>query len=53
MSDTAQKPARASVHKEDRRIVRAFAYARTIRLAGGPDEVHRNAIARMELAAYL
>ena len=30
----------------------AFAHARTLRLADGPDEVHRNQIARLELKQY-
>lgn len=38
---------------DDFGLARAYANARTIRLADGPDEVHRDAIARMELAAYL
>ncbi|WP_434664985.1 acyl-CoA dehydrogenase family protein [Paraburkholderia sp. A3BS-1L] len=38
---------------EDFFLARAFAGARTLRLADGPDEVHRNAIAKMELGPYL
>ena len=33
-------------------LARAWAHARTIRLADGPDEVHRAVIARLELAKY-
>ncbi|MFP6560273.1 acyl-CoA dehydrogenase family protein [Paraburkholderia sp. B3] len=38
---------------DDFGLARAYASARTLRLADGPDEVHRNAIAKMELGAYL
>ncbi|WP_322058376.1 acyl-CoA dehydrogenase family protein [Paraburkholderia sp. J63] len=38
---------------EDFGLARAYAGARTLRLADGPDEVHRNAIAKLELGAYL
>ena len=31
---------------------RSTPHARTLRFADGPDEVHRNAIAKIELAAY-
>ncbi|WP_322105043.1 acyl-CoA dehydrogenase family protein [Paraburkholderia sp. J41] len=31
----------------------AYASARTLRFADGPDEVHRNAIAKLELARYM
>jgi acyl-CoA dehydrogenase len=38
---------------DDFGLARAYASSRTLRLADGPDEVHRNAIAKMELGAYL
>jgi len=34
---------------EDFGLARAYAHARTLRFADGPDEVHRNQIAKMEL----
>jgi acyl-CoA dehydrogenase len=30
-----------------------YAHSRTLRFADGPDEVHRNAIAKLELSKYL
>ncbi|MBN9525842.1 MAG: acyl-CoA dehydrogenase [Alphaproteobacteria bacterium] len=33
-------------------LAQAYAHARTLRLADGPDEVHRNQIGRMELKRY-
>jgi acyl-CoA dehydrogenase len=37
---------------DDFGLAYAYAYARTIRLADGPDEVHRNQIGKLELAKY-
>jgi acyl-CoA dehydrogenase len=37
---------------DDFPLAYAYASARTLRLADGPDEVHRNAIARLELGKY-
>jgi acyl-CoA dehydrogenase len=37
---------------DDFPLARAWANNRTLRLADGPDEVHRNAIAKLELAKY-
>jgi acyl-CoA dehydrogenase len=37
---------------DDFDLARAYAHARAIRLADGPDEVHRNQIGRMELDKY-
>src|SRR5947207_8178479 len=37
---------------DDHGLARAYAHARTLRLADGPDEVHRNQIGKLELAKY-
>jgi acyl-CoA dehydrogenase len=37
---------------QDFPLAEAWAHARTIRLADGPDEVHRDAIAKLELRKY-
>ena len=38
---------------QDFPVASMYAHQRTLRLADGPDEVHRNAIAKLELAKYL
>jgi acyl-CoA dehydrogenase len=38
---------------DDFPLARAYAHARTLRFADGPDEVHRNQIAKYELGRYL
>ncbi|HYM55162.1 MAG TPA: acyl-CoA dehydrogenase family protein, partial [Solirubrobacteraceae bacterium] len=38
---------------DDFMLARAYAHLRTLRLADGPDEVHKLAIARRELAPYV
>ena len=37
---------------QDTILARAWIYARSVRFADGPDEVHRGVIARMELAKH-
>lgn len=37
---------------QDRFLAHAYAAARSLRIADGPDEVHRNQIAKLELARY-
>jgi acyl-CoA dehydrogenase len=34
---------------DDFGLAHAYAHARTLRFADGPDEVHRNAVAKMEI----
>ena len=38
---------------DDFGLAKAYASSRTLRFADGPDEVHRNAIAKEELARHL
>ena len=38
---------------QDTLLIWFYAYARHLRIADGSDEVHRNAIAKQEVAAYL
>jgi len=37
---------------DDYGLAQAYAHARTLRLADGPDEVHRNQIGKLELAKH-
>ena len=37
---------------DDFHLAKAWASSRTLRLADGPDEVHREAIAKLELRRY-
>jgi acyl-CoA dehydrogenase len=37
---------------QDFHLASAYAYARVIRLADGPDEVHRETVAKLELSKY-
>jgi acyl-CoA dehydrogenase len=38
---------------EDFPLASAYAHVRTLRIADGPDEVHRNAIAKLEIARHV
>jgi acyl-CoA dehydrogenase len=38
---------------QDFHLAKAFAHARALRLADGPDEVHREIVARIELAKHM
>ena len=44
---------RASIKLGNPILAHAYASARSLRFADGPDEVHRNAIAKDELGRYL
>ena len=48
MSDGAYAGFRDNFH-----LAYAYAHQRTLRLADGPDEVHRASIAKLELARHL
>jgi acyl-CoA dehydrogenase len=37
---------------DDFAVAQLWAHNRTLRIADGPDEVHRNAIAKIELSKY-
>ena len=51
--DWAMQVHGAAAVSEDTPLAYMYAGARTIRFADGPDEVHRNQIAKMELEQYL
>jgi acyl-CoA dehydrogenase len=38
---------------EDFPLAQSYSAARSVRIADGPDEVHRNAVAKIELNKYL
>jgi len=50
--DSAIQAHGAAGVSEDFPLASAWAHTRTIRLADGPDEVHRDAIAKLELSKY-
>ncbi|TDV12074.1 acyl-CoA dehydrogenase family protein [Paraburkholderia caballeronis] len=51
--DWAMQVHGAAGMSDDFPLAYAYTSARTLRFADGPDEVHRNAIAKLELARYL
>ncbi len=51
--DDAMQAFGAAGLSQDTLLVNFYAYARHLRVADGPDEVHRNAVAKQELAPYL
>jgi acyl-CoA dehydrogenase len=51
--DWAMQAFGAAGLSQDTLLSQFYAYERHLRVADGPDEVHRNAIAKHELAAYL
>ena len=52
VADRAMQAHGAMGISQDTILAQAWIYARSVRFADGPDEVHRNAIARMELAKH-
>ena len=52
VDDAIQIHGGAGVSDDDFPLTELFAYARVLRLADGPDEVHRAMVARLELAKY-
>lgn len=52
VDDAIQIHGGAGVSDDDFPLTALFAYARVLRLADGPDEVHRAMVARLELAKY-
>jgi alkylation response protein AidB-like acyl-CoA dehydrogenase len=52
VDDAIQIHGGAGVSDDDFPLTQLFAYARVLRLADGPDEVHRGMVARLELAKY-
>ena len=51
--DDAMQAFGAAGLSQDTLLTSFYAYARHLRVADGPDEVHRNALAKLELAPYL
>jgi len=52
VDDAIQIHGGAGVSDDDFPLTQLFAYARVLRLADGPDEVHRAMVARLELTKY-
>lgn len=50
--DRAMQVHGAAGLSQDTVLAQLFAWARILRLADGPDEVHRDAVARLELRKY-
>jgi acyl-CoA dehydrogenase len=50
--DDAMQAFGAAGLSQDTLLTSFYAYARHLRVADGPDEVHRNAVAKHELAGY-